>query len=303
MVSVSVENLIKHYRKTKAVDGISFSVEKGEIFGLLGPNGAGKTTTIECLEGLRSYDAGNVFVLGLDPNRDGKSLRKRIGMQLQEAALPNDIKVWEAMDLYASFYESSVDWKPLLEQVGLSEKYGSVFSKLSGGQKQRLYIALALLNDPEIVFFDEITTGLDPQARRTMWDLVRNIKENGKTVFLTIHYMDEAETLCDRVTIIDNGKIINSGTTDELVANSELDNRVVFKCTRVLPEDYFKAVPHVTGVTRKDEQYAVTGKGDLLIKEIIDKLVEDAIPFRNIRMDHADLEDVFLALTGKRIRQ
>src|SRR5512137_1789333 len=196
---VKVEGLRKTYGATVAVDGVSFNVPEGEIFGMVGPNGAGKTTTIECLEGLRKPDAGTVRVLGVDPQREGQTLRLRTGMQLQQSNLPDRMKVWEALDLYASFYPRAADWNELLSQLGLEEKRSTPFSKLSGGQKQRLFIALALLPDPQLVFLDELTTGLDPQARHVIWDLVRDLRSKGKTILLTTHYMEEAERLCDRV--------------------------------------------------------------------------------------------------------
>ena len=222
------DNLRKVYGDVVAVDDISFEVHEGEIFGMVGPNGAGKTTTIECIEGLRRPDGGTVQVLGMDPQRDGYDLRQHIGVQLQEAALPHRIKVWEAMDLFASFYRRSVDWHSLLEQLGLSEKHDASFINLSGGQKQRLFIALALVNDPDLVFLDELTTGLDPQARRAMWDLVQGIRERGKTVFLTTHYMEEAERLCDRVAIIDHGRIVALDTPENLIHSLGAENRVIF---------------------------------------------------------------------------
>ena len=303
MPVVEVNGLHKSYRRVNAVNDISFSVEPGEIFGLLGPNGAGKTTTIECLEGMREYDSGSITVLGLDPKSDGQALRKRIGMQLQESTLPADIKVWEAMDLYASFYESTIEWKPLLEQIGLSEKIGSRFSKLSGGQKQRLYIALALINDPELVFFDEITSGLDPQSRRVMWDLVKEVRKQGKTIFLTTHFMEEAEILCDRVTIIDHGKIVASGTTEDLVRDLQLDHRVIFTTSELLNEEFFLNLSSVSSVEVSGNKCTVAGKGDLLIKDVIDFLVQKDISFRNIRSEYPNLEDVFLTLTGRSIRE
>jgi ABC-2 type transport system ATP-binding protein len=195
---VKVESLRKTYGATVAVDGVSFEVREGEIFGMVGPNGAGKTTTIECLEGLRKPDAGTVRVLGVDPQAEGRALRLRLGMQLQSSNLPDRMKVWEALDLYSSFYPRAADWKELLVQLGLEEKRNAPFAKLSGGQKQRLFIALALLPDPALVFLDELTTGLDPQARHVIWDLVRDVRAKGKTVFLTTHFMEEAEKLCDR---------------------------------------------------------------------------------------------------------
>src|SRR5512134_3011272 len=214
---IQVSHLRKAYGATVAVEDISFTVGRGEIFGMVGPNGAGKTTTVECLEGQRQPDGGLVRVLTLDPRQAGRQLRERIGVQLQESNLHDRIKVWEAMDLFASFYRRPVDWRSLLAQLGLTEKSQTPFGKLSGGQKQRLFIALALLNDPEVLFLDELTTGLDPQVRHAMWDLVRAIRERGKTVFLTTHFMEEAERLCDRVAIVDHGKVIAIDTPRNLV--------------------------------------------------------------------------------------
>jgi ABC-2 type transport system ATP-binding protein len=303
MPILEVNDFHKSYKKLKAVDGISFSVEENEIFGLLGPNGAGKTTTVECIEGLRTFDSGSISVLGLDPQTHGQQLRKRIGMQLQESALPGDIKTWEALDLYSSFYDTAIDWKPLVQQIGLEEKLNTRFSKLSGGQKQRLYIALALVNDPEIVFFDELTTGLDPQSRRVMWDLVREIRDRGKTIVLTTHFMEEAETLCDHLLIIDMGKIIAAGTPENLVREQGLDVRILFTSTGKLGPDTFADLPSVSSFTQEGRRCAVSGKGDLLIKEVIDHLAAENIPFRDIRSEHPNLEDVFLAITGRRIRE
>ena len=203
---IQVSGIRKTYGKVVAVDEVSFNVAEGEIFGLIGPNGAGKTTTMECVEGLRTPDRGAISILGIDPSRDIYALQSRIGVQLQQAQLQKRIKVWEALDLWASLYPMAVDGNRLLEQLGLADKRNAWFMTLSGGQKQRLFIALALINDPEVVFLDELTTGLDPQARRAIWDLVRDIRKRGKTVFMTTHLMEEAERLCDRVAIIEHGR-------------------------------------------------------------------------------------------------
>src|SRR6195256_4087849 len=215
---IQVSHIRKSYGATAAVSEVSFEVSEGEIFGLIGPNGAGKTTTMECVEGVRRPDRGAISILGLDPFRQVYQLQDRIGVQLQQAQLQKRIKVWEAVDLWASLYRKKPsDAARLLAQLGLSEKRDAWFMNLSGGQKQRLFIALALINDPEVIFLDELTTGLDPQSRRAIWDLVRGIRERGKTVFLTTHLMEEAERLCDRVAIIEHGKIIDIDTPDELI--------------------------------------------------------------------------------------
>src|SRR6478735_1378383 len=215
---IRVSAIRKTYGSTVAVDDVSFEVNDGEIFGLIGPNGAGKTTTMECIEGLRSPDRGSIAVLGLDPFRDVYKLQDRIGVQLQQAQLQKRIKVWEAVDLWASLYQKkSSDGEDLLAQLGLTDKRNTWFMNLSGGQQQRLFITLALINDPEVVFLDELTTGLDPQARRAIWELVRGIRQRGKTVFLTTHLMEEAERLCDRVAVMEHGRIIDIDTPESLV--------------------------------------------------------------------------------------
>jgi ABC-2 type transport system ATP-binding protein len=215
---IQVCGIRKTYGSTLAVDEVSFEVNHGEIFGLIGPNGAGKTTTMECIEGLRTPDRGTISVLGLDPFNDVYELQERIGVQLQQAQLQKRIKVWEAVDLWSSLYrKNAIDGEGLLEQLGLLDKRNAWFMTLSGGQKQRLFIALALINNPEVVFLDELTTGLDPQARRAIWDLVRGIRERGKTVCLTTHLMEEAERLCDRVAIIEHGRIIDIDSPESLV--------------------------------------------------------------------------------------
>src|SRR5580765_6415256 len=225
---ISVSNLGKRYGRTVAVEDVSLEVFEGEIFGLIGPNGAGKTTTMECVEGNRVPDKGKISVLGLDPQRDANELRQRIGVQHQEAHLQKRIKVWEAVDLWSSLYSSVVDTDALLARLGLEAKRNSWFMTLSGGQKQRLFIALALVHEPELVFLDELTTGLDPQARRTIWDLIANIRTRGTTVFLTTHLMEEAERLCDRVAIIEHGRLIEVGSPAELVRRHCPERAVVF---------------------------------------------------------------------------
>ena len=237
---VQVEGLRKTYGAMVAVDDSSFEVREGEIFGMVGPNGAGKTTTIECLEGLRKPDAGTVRVLGVDPQAEGQTLCLRIGMQLQQSNLPDRMKVWEALDLYASFYPNATNWKEVLVQLGLEEKSNTPFSKLSGGQKQRLFIALALLPDPHLVFLDELTTGLDPQARHAIWNLVRDIRGRGKTVILSTHFMEEAEKLCDRIAILDHGNIVALDTPVNLIRGLGAEERVVFSVDGKLPVDFEK---------------------------------------------------------------
>ena len=297
--AIEAAALSKAYGRLKAVDGISFSVGAGEIFGLVGPNGAGKTTTIECLEGMRSPDGGEVRVLGLDPRRDGNALRERIGVQLQQSSLPDDIKVWEALDLFASYYKKSTAWGPLLERLDISDKRNTRFAKLSGGQKQRLFIALALVNDPELVFLDELTTGLDPHARRSMWDLVRAIRERGKTVFLTTHYMEEAEHLCDRVLVIDHGRIVALDSPANLVRGLESEVRILFTAEPGFDPAPLGSLPGVSRVEKNGEKIVVTGRGDRLIVVVVNALDARGVRFRDLRTEQPDLEDVFLALTAE----
>jgi ABC-2 type transport system ATP-binding protein len=299
---VQVEHLRKVYASTVAVDDVSFEVYQGEIFGMVGPNGAGKTTTVECIEGLRQPDGGHIRVLGLDPHHDGYALRARIGIQLQESVLQDRMKVWEALDLFASFYPRSVDWEPLLEQLGLAEKRNTPFAKLSGGQKQRLFIALALVHDPEIVFLDELTTGLDPQARRAMWDLVRQIRGRGKTVFLTTHFMEEAERLCDRVAIMDRGRIIALDTPENLIRMLGVENRVVFTVDEAFELERLSKLSDVTRVETIGERVIVYGRGDGLVGEVVNALTTSGTRFRDLRTEQPNLEDVFLALTGREMR-
>ena len=300
--ALEVGDLHKYYGSVKAVDGVSFTVEEGEIFGLVGPNGAGKTTTIECLEGLRKPDRAHIRVLGLDPQRDGYELRQRIGVQLQAATLPDRMKVWEAIDLFRSFYRRQADAESLLKQMGLEEKRRATFDKLSGGQKQRLLIILALINDPELLFLDELTTGLDPQARRAMWDLVREIRNKGKTIFLTTHYMEEAERLCDRVAIMDRGQIVALDSPENLVRSLGAETRLILSVDENLDEKKILAVPGVTRVEKAGERLIVYGKGESLVGSVVSWLEEQHFRFRDLRTEQPCLEDVFLALTGREMR-
>ncbi|MFN0098945.1 MAG: ABC transporter ATP-binding protein [Gemmatimonadaceae bacterium] len=281
---ITVTHLAKRYGATVAVDDVSFEVNAGEIFGLIGPNGAGKTTTMECVEGLRAPDRGTIAVLGLDPQRDAAALRARIGVQHQEAHLQKRIKVWEAVDLWASLYGRAVDTEALLQRLGLAPKRNAWFMTLSGGQKQRLFIALALIHEPEIVFLDELTTGLDPQARRAIWGLVTGIRERGTTVFLTTHLMEEAERLCDRVAIIEHGRIIEVGTPAELVRRHCPERTVIYTNDE-------------TGVTE-----TLVGTGDDFVTDVINGIARAGTRVRGFRTETPTLEDVFLKLTGHQVR-
>src|SRR5881296_2776615 len=299
---VRVEGIRKRYRRTTAIDGVSFAVRRGEIFGLIGPNGAGKTTTMECVEGLRTPDRGLISVLGLDPRRHLYALQERIGVQLQEAQLQKRIKVREAVHLWSSLYRKPVDGDRLIEQLGLGDKRNAWFMTLSGGQKQRLFIALALINDPELVFLDELTTGLDPQARRTIWELVRGIRRRGKTVCLTTHLMEEAERLCDRVAIIDHGRIVDIGAPAALVQRHCPERTVVLSTDDATAEEHFRAIPRVTAVTGQDGRFTILGHGADLVTNVIHCLSENRIRVTDFRTELPNLEDVFLELTGHSIR-
>ncbi len=299
---VQVAAIRKTYGSTVAVDEISFDVCEGEIFGLIGPNGAGKTTTMECVEGLRNPDRGAISVLGLNPIRDAYALQSRIGVQLQEAQLQKRIKVREAVGLWASLYDKPVDGTRLLEQLGLSDKRDAWFMTLSGGQKQRLFIALALINDPEVVFLDELTTGLDPQARRAIWDLVRGIRIRGKTVFLTTHLMEEAERLCDRVAIIDHGLIVDVGTPAELVLRHCPERRVYVTTGDPTAMERLGALPGVASIDSDGSCLTIRGSGANLVTRVITCLAEHRIRVEDFRTEVPTLEDVFLELTGHSIR-
>ncbi len=301
---IQVSGVRKSYGATVAVQEVSFEVNEGEIFGLIGPNGAGKTTTMECIEGLRTPDRGSILVLGLDPFKDVYKLQERIGVQLQQAQLQKRIKVWEAVDLWAALYlKKAIDGERLLEQLGLADKQDTWFMNLSGGQKQRLFIALALVNDPEVVFLDELTTGLDPQSRRAIWDLVRDIRERGKTVFLTTHLMEEAERLCDRVAIIEHGRIIDVDRPENLINRHCPERTVVLGTNNPIAEERFRAIPGVDTVMRTDLQFTIRGRGDDLVTEVIHCLSENGIRVTDFRTILPNLEDVFLKLTGRSIRE
>ncbi len=300
---IAVSSLRKSYGSFLAVNDVSFTVNDGEIFGLIGPNGAGKTTTMECVEGLRRFEGGTVQVLGLDPLRDAYALQERVGVQLQQAQLQKRIKVWEAVHLWAALYRKPASaGEKLLEQLGLEDKREAWFMTLSGGQKQRLFIALALINDPEVVFLDELTTGLDPQARRAIWTLVRGIRERGKTVFLTTHLMEEAERLCDRVAIIERGRIIDADTPQRLVDRHCPERSVVLTTSDPAAAERFRGVKGVESVVVRETQYTVRGVGNDLVTDVIQCISDNGMRVSEFRTELPNLEDVFLKLTGHSIR-
>ena len=298
MPAIEVEGLTKRYDDVPAVDGVSFTVEKGEIFGILGPNGAGKTTTVESIAGLRRPDSGTIRVLGLDPHEDRHELRRRLGVQLQESRLPDRIQVAEALDLYSSFYENPIAWEGLLGQLGLEEKRDARFGKLSGGQKQRLSVALALVGDPEVVILDELTTGLDPQGRRDAWAVVEQLREKGVTVILVTHFMEEAERLADRLALIDNGELVALDTPAGLIAATGGEQVIRFRPSRAVEESMFTRLDEVTEVKRNGEQMVVTGTGNVL-HAITSALVAADVIALELRLEQATLDDAFIALTGR----
>lgn len=299
---IDVRNLRRTYGEVVAVDGISFEVAEGEIFGLVGPNGAGKTTIIECVEGLRRPTAGRVRLLGVDPASDRRAIAEEIGVQLQESALPPRLRVEEALALFGSFYRRAADVDGLLESLALTEKRTTAFAKLSGGQKQRLFIALALVNDPTVVFFDELTTGLDPQARRSMWDLVRSIRDHGCTIVLTTHFMEEAERLCDRVMIIDRGRVVALDTPEALIASLGIDRRIVFSVPEGCDVTGLARLAPVGRVEQGGERVIVHGHGDGFAGAVVNALEDAGVPFTDLRTEQPNLEDVFLSLTGREMR-
>jgi ABC-2 type transport system ATP-binding protein len=298
-----VSNLTKSYGAVRAVDAVSLDVHQGEIFGLIGPNGAGKTTTMECIEGLRTPDSGRLSVLGLDPFRNPVALLNRVGVQLQEAQLQKRITVGEAVGLWSSLYERVVDGHELLSQLGISGKLNARFMTLSGGQKQRLFIALALINDPELVFLDELTTGLDPQARHAIWDLVRGIRDRGKTVFLTTHLMEEAERLCDRVAIIDHGRIVDIDTPPGLVQRHCPERTIVIGTDDPQAVDALERVADVESARGAAGQVVVRLRSVGAVTVIIRCLAGRRVAGTGFRTLVPTLEDVFLKLTGHSVRQ
>jgi len=298
MPVIEVTGLTKRYGGRAVVDGISFHVERGEIFGVLGPNGAGKTTAVECLEGLRRRDAGQVRILGLDPKTDGHRLHQRIGVQLQETQLQDRLKVREALELYASFYPHPADWRTLLDRWGLAGQAGAGFGKLSGGQKQRLFIALALVGNPEVVFLDELTAGLDPGARRATWDLIAQVRDSGVTVVLVSHFMDEVEELCDRVAILERGRIAALDTPAGLVGPAGGEYRMRFRPMAPLDEQWLTTLPGVTAVGRHGAHMTVTGIGDFA-SAVTAELARRQVVVADLRIEGRSLDSAYVALTGR----
>lgn len=302
---VEVKNLTKKYGDFKAVDNISFEVKKGEIFGILGPNGAGKTTTLEILEGLRKATSGNLKVLGFDIKNQSKELKEKIGVQLQSTAFFDFLSCKETLNLFGSFYNKSVESKKLLEEVSLMQKSSDYVNNLSGGQKQRLSIAMALVNDPELIFLDEPTTGLDPQARRSLWDLISGIRKKGRTVILTTHYMEEAEYLCDRVAIMDEAKIKDIDSPRGLIKKLKAENKIEFDADKKIDLKILKAETQAIGTDYlESDTYSVRTKdANKTINLVMEYAKKNGIKLDNLHISRATLEDVFLAHTGKSLRE
>jgi ABC-2 type transport system ATP-binding protein len=300
---IQVSHLSKSYGGMRAVDDVTLDVFHGEIFGLIGPNGAGKTTAMECIEGLRVPDSGKLSVLGLDPFRDTVQLFNRVGVQLQEAQLQKRIKVSEAISLWSALYQKTLNGHQLLTQLGIAGKANARFMSLSGGQKQRLFIALALINDPEVVFLDELTTGLDPQARRAIWELVRGIRDRGKTVFLTTHLMEEAERLCDRVAIIDHGRIVDVDSPAGLVRRHCPERTIVIATDDPQAEGAVARVPGVDSAVRDGGNVVIEAQSVDAMTGLIRCLADRQMSVTDFRTIVPTLEDVFLKLTGHSVRQ
>ena len=294
---IEVQHLHKSYGDTVAVDDVSFTVADGEIFGILGPNGAGKTTTVESIEGLRAPNRGAISVLGLDPRRNRAELTQRLGVQLQDSQLPDRLRVAEALELYSSFYRAPADWRALMDALGLAGQSKTRFGQLSGGQKQRLSIALALVGNPQVVALDELTTGLDPQARRDTWALIEGVRDRGVTILLVTHFMEEAERLCDRVALIDAGRVVAMDTPAGLAGRVQADQRIQFLPSVPLDDALLTALADVTSVTRRGDVVVVTGNSNAL-NAVTSVLARHQIVARQLRVDQASLEDAFIALTG-----
>ncbi len=300
---IQVENLVKRYGEVEAVRGVSFNVEEGEVFGLLGPNGAGKTTTVEILEGLRTPDGGRVFVCGFDPQRDSDALKHEIGAALQSTSLPDKLRVMEALRLFASFYRRRRNPEELLKRFGLEEKRNAFYSQLSGGQKQRLALAMALVNDPKMLFFDEPTAGLDPQVRREIYDIIEELRREKKTILMTTHYIEEAERLCDRVAIVDHGKVIALGSPRELKAHSGGTTRIEVRLARPESDGALKGLEGVADAREVDGAYVIhSNRPPQTIVSIVKHLEAQGNELVSLEIASPSLEDVFIEMTGRRLR-
>ena len=296
MTVIEVNGLTKAYDNVTVVDDVSFSVEAGEIFGIVGPNGAGKTTTVESVEGLRTPDSGTIRVLGLDPSQDRFEVTQRVGAQLQESRLQDKIKVGEALELYASFYRDPVDWHELLDRLGMEGKVNSKYSSLSGGQKPRLAVALALVGSPEVAILDELTTGLDPAARRSVWETIEQIKASGVTVVLVTHFMEEAERLCDRIMVMDRGRVVAIDSPAGLIARVGSEQRLRFRPSEPVADEALLALPEVAAVTHDGAYIVIAGTGNV-VHAVTALLAQRRVIAEELRIEQNNLEDAYLTLT------
>ena len=300
---IAVEDVRKAYGAVKAVDGVSFEVRKGEIFGLLGPNGAGKTTTMEMIEGLHNPDAGTIAVLGLDVRKHAREIKNRIGVQLQTAALYPQLKVMELLRLFTSFFDLHQSVDQVLDDLELGDKRDAQTKTLSGGQQQRLSVALALINDPEVVFLDEPTTGLDPAARQSLWQVIRRMQGEGRTILMTTHYMEEAEALCDRLAIMDHGRILDTGTVEELIGRRFKERSVRFARNGAPSRGELAGLAGVSRVVEEDDEIVLFTKDvPATVAALLDVSSRTGTELAGLMIRRASLEDVFLELTGRALR-
>lgn len=293
---IEVQKLYKAYGSHVAVRDISFTVQEGEIFGIIGPNGAGKTTTVECIEGLRQPDGGSISVLGFDPQHQRDDLRKQLGVQTQASTLPDKIRVWEALDLFSALYPNPADWRKLLDDLELGEKRNAFIHQLSGGQQQRVSLALALIGQPRIAVLDELTTGLDPQARRDVWDMIQQIRDRGITIVLVTHFMDEAQSLCDRIAVIDAGQIVAIDSPAGLIARAGTEQRMHFRPSHAFADSLLTSLPEVQSVQRQGAHVVVTGDGNL-VYAVTAALAQQGITAEALQVKTATLDEAFGLLT------
>jgi ABC-2 type transport system ATP-binding protein len=298
---IEVKDLIVDYKGKRAVDSINFSVKEGEIFGMIGPNGAGKTSTIECIEGLKEGYSGTISILGLNPKTDRKKLYNLIGVQLQETSYQDKIKVWEICKLFSSFYKNPLSYEKLLHDFELHDHLNSYVSKLSGGQKQKVSIILSLISNPKIVFLDELTSGLDPQARRSMWELIKGLRNRGITIYMTTHFMEEAEYLCDRISIMKSGRIVAIDTVNNLINSYKLEEKIMFSSSN-LNTDGFKGIEGVNKIEKNGNDVIIHGQGINLLSHVINYLNTNHVVYSNLQIAKPNLEDVFLKINGNNNR-
>jgi ABC-2 type transport system ATP-binding protein len=297
MAVIEVDGLVKTYDERRVVDGVSFAVEEGEIFGIVGPNGAGKTTIVESIEGLREPDGGSIRVFDLEPITDRLEITQRVGAQLQESRLQDKVRVGEVLETYASFYRDPADWRELLARFGLEGKEAARYRDLSGGQKQRLSAALALVGSPELAVLDELTTGLDPAARRSTWETVERIRDSGVTVVLVTHYMDEAERLCDRIMVLVEGRIVAIETPMDLIRRAGFEHTLRFYPSEPISDEALSRLPDVTSVRHSGPQVVVSGTGNVVYSVVLE-LARAEVVAGNLQIEQVDLEDAYLSLTG-----